>query len=522
MEPLDDRDTGYCKVEELRFCAPSAYSPIDIKIANLKTAANHSSTAKKNWVKAAQCVLNNENGTANKTDRNWTLVIEKIGQIFKDLKDIRAQGFRGVVIKEDFWTQSLYANLEGSAGFPNLTKLWSAETEGLEKEGKHTQPFEEWVKSHHDEVNKANPTQAKIQYLEHEQAKEYMAHVENGYFYFRDIRGTQLTEQMTRSTIHYTTGSWMELCNLAGGKGYANFVISKEKEFLLGSHAGGVFHHTSFQKGAVVIGAGGLAIGHVPERLKQDEILIELMKTKKRPDVSAQDLFQVFYGKDLPQNIIPMTKPGELRVLTTASGHYKPDRINLIDTLRVCFEKDIDLSRVIIIEECELGESYFASGLEYYQNQGNCIPYRCNGFYIIRDDNDPDQIHLIHKGDVPRASVWEAQGIELIKRNGFDVALSKLYKMTSFGMLTYSSTKFLESADESKTVHPDFWDMGTLEHNDERMIRRMTSSNYAHLQGLLAYLKGCSSPDDYSQIEIQYGSRLFKSPQDFACCLGEK
>src|SRR5262249_15117251 len=153
-------------------------------------------------------------------------------QIFKDLKEIKAQGYTGVIIKEEFWTQSLYANLEGSAGFPNLTKLWSEETERLEREGQKTQPFDDWIKSHHDVMNQANPTHAKIQYLEQDQAKEYVAHVENGYFYFRDIKGTKLTHQMTHTTANYTTGSWMDKRNLAGGKGYANFVISKDKEFL--------------------------------------------------------------------------------------------------------------------------------------------------------------------------------------------------------------------------------------------------------------------------------------------------
>jgi hypothetical protein len=327
---------------------------------------------------------------------------------------------------------------------------------------------------------------------------------------------------MTSTTMNYTTGSWMERCNLAGGKGYANFVISKEKEFLLGSHAGGVFHHTSFKKGAVVIGAGGVAIGHVPERLKLDEIWIELLKKEKLQGISEYDLNQIFYGKDALQVMLPPTKPGEMRVLTTASGHYKPGRANLIDTLRVCVEKGIDLSRVIVIEECELGEAYFPSGLEYLQTQGNCTPYRCNGFYILTSGNDPDQIDLAIQSQLTRASQQDVQGIELLKGNGHDVTQSKVYKMTSFGKLTYAVTQFLESIDESKTVHPVFWDHGTLEHDPEGAIRRITAFNYEHLQGMVSYLKGCSSLNDYSKIEIQCCGRIFKSPEEFELYFGHR
>lgn len=384
-------------------------------------------SAKDLWKKVAQSItkkrltLSNPEVDSRKVN-NWETVTEKIVQIIKDLREIKAQGYKGVVIKEDFWIQSLYASQEGSAGFPNLTKIWKAQTERLESEHKPTQSFEDWLKGHQEEMNKINPKHKKIIYLSPEEAKEYLAHIEGGLFTFKDIIGTRLLDRQTGTTKNYTSGCWRETCNISGGKGYANFVISKDKEFLFGSHSGGVFHHTSFQKGAVVIGAGAVAIGHMPVSLKRDEIFIELLNKKCLDFPKA---LKILSGGTSEGISTQPTISGELKVLTSASGHYKPDKENILDTLKVCKEKGIDLSRVILIEESELGESYYSSAQEYLNTQGNCKPYRCNDLYIV---NDPDQkACILIPGKDSRDSDQVVRGIELIKQHGIDISEFKTY-----------------------------------------------------------------------------------------------
>lgn len=450
-----------------------------------------------------------------KAEYNWTVVAEKISVIIKDLKFVRAQGYKGVVIKEEFWTQSLYAYVEGSAGFPDITRIWKVETEKLQAEGKPTLSFEEWLEQHHAEICKKNPNPPKIQYLDPAHAKKYQANIVNGKFTINDLRGIMPLDQQTHSTINYSNGDWMEKDNLPGGKGYANFVISKEKEFFLGSHSGGIFHHTSFQKGAVVIGAGATVIGYMPPNLMQDVLFIEQMKLKSPARIAMPRFLQILNGQPLIGLNPKPTQEGEMRILTSTSGHYKPDKENLLDTLRVCKEKGIDLSRVITIEESEIGQAYFSSGLEYLTTLSACKPYRCNNIYVASNPDNSEVLGLINKSDTAPITKHDLNGLMLLHEHGFDLKKANIFKITSFGILTFSVNEYIRSHDKSTTVHPTNWNLGTLEHDDKGFITLISSTNYKVILSLLAFLKNISTPEDYAKMNILYSERSFKSPEEF-------
>lgn len=126
------------------------------------------------------------------------------------------------------------------------------------------------------------------------------------------------------------------------GVGAGIFVIDPQNQLYVGSHSRGEFHHSSFLNGAAIQGAG--------------EIRID--------------------------------KEGHITELTNKSGHYKPSKELMLNTLKVFHNAGVDLSKVKLTF-LENGESfYYNSAEKYLKSAGECRCSGCMGFNLKKISNE--------------------------------------------------------------------------------------------------------------------------------------
>lgn len=155
--------------------------------------------------------------------------------------------------------------------------------------------------------------------------------------------------------------------------GEAIFVIGLDRQFYAHYKKTGTFHHSSFLSGGPVLGAG----------------------------------------------TIKTNAAGELLEVTNQSGHYKPSKEQIINTLRILQYSGVDITHVRVTEQCADGTHHYNSGAAYLQSQGNCPLDGYNGILFIKTNG---AITGVHQPDTAVTTENNIQGIKAVcKKFNLDI-----------------------------------------------------------------------------------------------------
>lgn len=253
--------------------------------------------------------------------------------IGKGITQIQEQGYKGRVVAENYWKESLGDKHAGPEYGRFLEQFWLST--------KSKKSFYDWIKDPKNceeaqELFSSNPIYAVdsdsehpeleglyrvdeqklcVRYLKPEERSQYEKHIESGMLVNHD--GSDFSTADHEST---------------GVKGRAAFVIGPDKKFYAGSHVTNQFHHSSFLSGGAVIAAGE----------------------------------------------IETDKSGKLLAISNKTGHYLSDAQTILDALTILEEKGIDLTNVKVKIFCgeDRGTLHYNNAKQFLQSKGSCPPYR--------------------------------------------------------------------------------------------------------------------------------------------------
>jgi hypothetical protein len=249
--------------------------------------------------------------------------LSKVSLLGKDSTRMKKEGFSCCIQDRSYWCEtlnSLHISKPVYNALQNRFKLAKQETPDLD--------FDTWIKTDDaiEELESHEGTrdisEFQVRYLTPMQRAEHLVTFrKEGNDTFLSYQGKPL------NTEHFSTEA---------GDGRAIFVIGPNHELYAGSHEYCKFHHTSFFGGKPVIGAGEI-----------------------------------------------ITDPnGKLIAITDKSGHYKPQKKHMFDTLRVLKEeKGVDLEQItlILVPKAIMkkhGESFSGryNAQSYYETKGSIAP----------------------------------------------------------------------------------------------------------------------------------------------------
>lgn len=201
------------------------------------------------------------------------------------------------------------------------------------------------------------------------------------------------------------------------GAGNMIFVIGPDKTLYAGSHVVGKFHHSSFLAGGVIVGAG---------ELKCDR--------------------------------------GKITEISNKSGHYKPNKDEMVTTLTILSEKGVDLSNVKLRFLLKQGDLVF-SAKDYLDSKGECLPSSYGSAKIEKDGNS---IRIVDQS--PRAPSDEAaiKTLQNLSENGVDLSNSSYTVTTMWGKTTYNAAEFLN--EQAKTVPLSMEKVGIARNQDGHYV----------------------------------------------------
>lgn len=212
------------------------------------------------------------------------------------------------------------------------------------------------------------------------------------------------------------------------GVGSAIFVIDANRQFYAGSHIRGTFHHSSFLGGAAIMGAGEI-------------------KTNDK---------------------------GEITHITNKSGHYKPDKQQDLNTLKILQDAGVDLSKVKLTQLTPEGSVFYNSAKAYLEAQGKCPVSGFEGFGIEDDSKGNFTITLddisLSKDD--RLEQLQ-QTINFLKSQFSVNSLTYKDELKSGQIAEYPIEEYLKN--KGKLV-PKTWDGGQLKFSQEGKLKQIIAN----------------------------------------------
>lgn len=214
------------------------------------------------------------------------------------------------------------------------------------------------------------------------------------------------------------------------GEGKAIFVINSNNQIYSASHLRGKFQHSSFLGGSAVLGAGE----------------------------------------------IQTDGEGRIVELSSKSGHYKPSKEQILNTLKCLEDKGVDLSHVILSEVTDEGSWVYHSAKIYLDNDGMCF---CDGYENLKVEFDPERECMI---TCRYQNLSKSELLEQLER--FSSLLELKFQMTpviykeelrSGQHIEYPLETFMEKKGK---ILPTKWERGILEfHNDTLTKIQILSPN---------------------------------------------
>jgi len=243
--------------------------------------------------------------------------VHKAAQIGNGLSKMQEQGISGCVQDDDYWCETIHSSHVSKAIYWQLNDAYE-----LAVQKNPDLEFDVWIQSD--------------QALDFLQFKEGTRDISD--FQVRYLSNEERAQHRVefrkegKDTILYYQGTPLntELFETEAGTGRAIFVIGPDHELYAGNHEYFKFHHTSFFGGRPVIGAGEV-----------------------------------------------ITDPnGKLIAITDKSGHYKPNKKQLWDSLAFLKdEKHVNLDGITLIRvprnQAQTGRY---NAMDYYESRGTCKP----------------------------------------------------------------------------------------------------------------------------------------------------
>ena len=305
--------------------------------------------------------------------------------------------------------------------------------------------LEEWQESHSNQnfddwisIHYAHTNFEKVKYLKNDVERlPYKLEFLNG----KSFRNNAPFDTTNESSEH-------------SGKGFAIFVIDSKGQFYAGSHIRGRFHHSSFLGGGAIQGGGEI---------------------KTNPE-------------------------GKIIEISNKSGHYKPSKIQILNTLNLLEKAGVDLSQVKFRELTKKGTLIYHSSKEYLDTKGTC---HCNGYEIFDIEGDPDKEYLLTLTDkfLSKKDRLEQlnNAIEFLKSE-FNSSSFKYKEILDSGQsIEYPIDVYLKTKGKAP---PSKWEGGSLEFEDDQLKRIVLSSSSTATE-LLSFLLHLEKKElDLSRIEI--------------------
>jgi len=333
--------------------------------------------------------------------------VESAKVIGKGLKKMEQQPLPGKILSESYWLEAVTKEKYYGGELHQFFEAWEKSDSPLN--------FQDWLKKENpsgfsytawEQKNPQNvETLSHITYLKTpEERKKYEVSFEDGIA----KRNGEIFDTAEESTAK-------------SGQGIAIFVMDPDGKIYAGSHVTGEFHHSSFLGGGAVSGAG-----------------------------------------EIKTNLL-----GQVTSITNKSGHYKPGKDQILNTLTVLHDNQVDLSDVNLTIQSPTGiELYNAQ--EYFTTAGNCKPSGIGWFQFERDERDNISGLILSK---------EGAGYskrEILKNLQESITSLKLPDGTplslirKFGNVTvnYDANEYLQ---QKGLLPPKSWSGGTFELTDGKI-----------------------------------------------------
>ena len=297
----------------------------------------------------------------------------------------------------------------------------------------------------------SNVTSGKVKYLNNEQERAP---------YKLDFReGKEWRNDAVFSTANERTEH--------SGQGRAIFVIDSNNQIYSASHLRGKFQHSSFLAGSAVLGAGE----------------------------------------------IQTDGEGRIVELSSKSGHYKPSREQILNTLKCLEDKGVDLSHVRLSEVTDEGSWVYHSAKVYLDNLGICF---CDGYENLNIEFDYERECTLscHYQNLSKNEILaQLEKFSSLLEFKFEIT-PVIYKeeLRSGQHAEYSLEAFIEKKGK---ILPTKWDGGTLEFQDDTLTQvTLSSPNVITDHNNLSFFKLLEIRGvDLSTVEIQFSDGMVLNGQ---------
>lgn len=159
---------------------------------------------------------------------------------------------------------------------------------------------------------------------------------------------------------------------------------------------------------------------------------IYVIDLRRRIYVSSQHIDELHHSRlmggraILGAGTLKTDQNGSITFITNRSGHYKPTREQLYNTLFILRSQGVNLKEVRLIEKTKIAVLVFSSALEWLETKGECLPILCNSLQFNRKEGRIDTLK-------PSSSVaYKKNGLKSWVKYGVNASKTEFKDVISF------------------------------------------------------------------------------------------